>query len=79
MATPLITRAASLPVLRKRFPGFPCRRGRTDLGLMMERGLRSEVQDMAPTLAVAVDGDMDMDMEGRSKEGTDEAGPFAVP
>ncbi|KAG6172176.1 hypothetical protein E4U11_005903 [Claviceps purpurea] len=77
MATPLITRAASLPVLRKRFPGFPCRRGRTDLDLMMERGLRSEVQDMAPTLAVAVDGDMDM--EGRSKEGTDEAGPFAVP
>lgn len=41
----------------------------------MERGLRSE--DVAPTLAVAVDGDMDM--EGRSKEGADEAGPFAVP
>ncbi|KAG6189351.1 hypothetical protein E4U36_005289 [Claviceps purpurea] len=75
MATPLSTRAASLPVLQKRFPGFPCRRGRMGLDLMMERGLRSE--DMAPTLAVAVDGDMDM--EGRSKEGTDEAGPFAVP
>ncbi|KAG6145653.1 hypothetical protein E4U38_004847 [Claviceps purpurea] len=76
MATPLITRVASLPVLRKRFPGFPCRRGRMGLGLMMERGLRSE--DMAPTLAVAVAVDGDMDMEGR-KEGTDEAGPFAVP
>lgn len=34
----------------------------------MERGLRSE--DMAPTLAVAVAVDGDMDMEGR-KEGRD--------
>ncbi|KAG5942032.1 hypothetical protein E4U60_007509 [Claviceps pazoutovae] len=75
MATPLSTRVASLPVLRKRFPGFPCRPGQTGLDLIMKRGLS---EDMALALALAVALAVDGDMEGR-EEGTDEAGPFPCP
>ncbi|KAG5918582.1 hypothetical protein E4U61_001637 [Claviceps capensis] len=77
MATPLSTRVASLPVLRKRFPGFPCRRGQTGLDLIMKRGLSEDMDvALALALALAVDGDGDME---RRKEGMDEAGPFPCP